>query len=138
MSGKDEYIPDPKEIEEIMLTPFDWLKRKQQELKMRVKKKYFITFTKRNEIDAKKFKKRIAFELQRKFVVSFSVCFEHEDTNLHAHAIIESSRHLRKANDFKTYLNNYGFLDIQMVRNEAAVQQYLEKDGVVHDKIDFI
>ena len=88
--------------------------------------------------DLGKFKKRIAFELQRKFVVSFKVCFEHEDSNLHAHAVVESNRHLRKKDMFKTYLNNYGFIDMQLVRSEEAVNQYLEKESEVYDKIEFI
>lgn len=138
MSIWEDPAPSQEEIDEIVRNPFEWLKRKQEELNLQGKKKYFITFTKRDEINSEKFKKRIAFELQRKHVVSFKVCFEHEDQNLHAHALVESNKYLRKNDTFKTYMRNYGFVDLQKVRNEAAVDLYLQKENSFHDKIDFI
>lgn len=97
---------------------------------------YFITFTKRDEVDVKKWKSRMVFELQRKFVKKFEAVVEHETTNIHVHAKIYSDSTIKKSREYKTYTRHFGFVDIQYVKKDNGILEYLKKEGKVTTRTD--
>lgn len=84
--------------------------------------------------------KRVQFELGRKFVRSFKLAIEHKDSNIHAHARIVSKNLIKKSRDYKTYVNDYGFVDVRNVKYDNGTELYLEKEigGKVFTKVEEI
>lgn len=100
--------------------------------------KYFITFTYNGNGTIEDWKKRIRFELSRKFVMSFKLCIEHEDTNIHAHVILESNKYLRKERHFATFIKQYGYVDLKKVQYDNGLEQYISKEGEIIESLEKI
>lgn len=125
-----ETVVSEEELNYIVAHPIKWANEKRADALPSYKcKTYFITFTTKPGVKRDKWIKRLRFELSRKYVKSFEMCIEHEDTNLHAHVLLSSDRYLKRKKHFKTYLNTFGTVDIQKVVKDNGLHSYLEKEG---------
>lgn len=106
----------------------DFMEKWLKEHKQNAKHEYFLTFTTKQDVDKKKWLKRLKFELSRKYVVDFKLCFEHKDTNVHAHVKVKSTKHLKKQM-FKTYETAFGWIDIRLIKHDNGIDEYMEKEA---------
>ncbi len=90
---------------------------------------YFINFTTRPGIDLKKWRKRLAFEMSRKFINGFELAVEHEDTNAHAHVRLRSSKYIKPSQIFSTYIKAFGNIDCKKVLYDNGIFAYLQKEA---------
>lgn len=93
---------------------------------------YFITFTRNPDFCTKAaFKRRVEDEMVRKHVLKYMYAFEHEDSNLHAHAKMLCKDYIKKSRDFKTFQKGYGNIDIKTIHKDNGIRKYLEKETEV-------
>ncbi len=97
---------------------------------------YMVTYTTRPGCDMEKWKKRLVFEMQRKYVAKFELCIEHEDTNAHAHVLLSTTKYIKPRHTFKTYIKTYGNVDCRKVRYDNGISGYLEKEGTVYSAVE--
>lgn len=53
---------------------------------------------------------------------------EYKDANIHVHAKVTSSKFLRKR-DFKCFSENFGYIDLEIVKKDHGICEYLNKEG---------
>lgn len=113
---------------EIPLEKLQEMLTESKKLKMKKDALYFITFTTQNEVDVDKWKKRLAFEMSRKFVESFQLVIEHEDANIHAHVLLHANGYIKR-DKFKTYIKSFGYIDFKKVKFDNGIFEYITKEA---------
>lgn len=89
---------------------------------------YFLTFTWNNSVDKTLFKQAVEKQLTRSIILTGRYSFEHEDTNIHCHAYVQTNHRLSKAN-FASHSRKYGFVDIKRVTKDNGVNSYMSKEN---------
>lgn len=92
------------------------------------KNKYFITFTHNNNTPKDDFKKAVEKQLERKIFTHVEYAFEHEETNIHCHAIVESKFTLNSLN-FKSHSTKHGYVQIKIIKHDNGLQDYINKEN---------
>ena len=110
----------------------DFLEMNQGHLKSTWQKsglnKYLITFTHNNEHDKSSFSSAVIKQLNRAVFSSVLYAFEHQETNLHCHAICESRFKLDKSH-FKSHIKKHGSVDIATVKKDNGLEEYISKES---------
>lgn len=122
---------------EIRNNPESWLQNKLKTIKNKNNHTYFITFTKAKDVSDDTFIKRLKFELKRKFVKSFKCVIEHKDSNIHAHVLLDSNKHLKK-DTFKTYIKSVGLIDLKNAKFDNGITEYMEKENKIFENVQDI
>jgi hypothetical protein len=92
------------------------------------KNKYFITFTHNNETPKDAFKAAVIKQLERKIFSHVEYTFEHEDTNIHAHAKVESKFTLNHTN-FKSHIRKHGNVQVKIIKIDNGTSNYINKEN---------
>lgn len=127
------YKPTRSELDEITADPIGWFERQKKLLKNHKDKdviRYFLTFTRNpnSRYDKDKWLARVKKELSKAVIVEvYGACLEHEDTNVHCHAFVAMSKRISKADIFKVFIRDYGFVDCRFVKDDHGVQEYMSK-----------
>lgn len=108
----------------------EWLATKGRKIGPVLDCVYFITFTYNPSCKYSKeeFKKAVEKQLKRGIFSSYKHVFEHEDSNIHAHALVHSKHRLNKDN-FKSHARKYGYVDIKSVKEDNGIEEYLTKEN---------
>ena len=95
--------------------------------------RYFITFTYNPSSGKTKeeFKSATLKQLSRKIFTSVTYAFEHEDSNIHCHAIAVSTHHLSQSN-FTSHIRKFGHVDIKHVTTDNGLLDYISKESTPH------
>lgn len=91
--------------------------------------KYLITFTHAPTLSTKEqFKASVIKQLARAIFSFTEHVFEHEDTNIHCHAICES-RFTLNATNFKSHATKHGFVQVKTVKQDNGLSDYINKEN---------
>lgn len=92
-------------------------------------RKYLITFTynPNSGYTKESFKQAVIKQLNRKTIEEAHYAFEHEETNIHCHALVTSTHPLSKAN-FHSHSRKYGNIDLKSVQNDNGIIDYISKE----------
>ncbi len=93
--------------------------------------RYLLTLTYDPKVTKVYWFSRLLSTLQRKFINSFECALEHLDSNLHAHAYVLSSKHLRKR-DFSKFP---GFIKIDKITKDNGIMDYISKENKIFTSI---
>lgn len=95
-------------------------------------KKYLVTFT----YDPKKgntpeqFKTAVVKQLNRAWD-NVKYAFEHEDTNIHCHAIIEYAKTGINKTNFDSHIRKYGNVDVRLISRDNGLEEYISKENPI-------
>lgn len=123
--------PTQKELDQIAMDPIGYWKRKKRANSHPDGYRYFITFSP----DPKKLEKHgleawkacLRKQLDKTCITSFKAAYEHKETNIHLHAIVNANRQLVKRN-FKVHMTKFGFVDLKSVRYDNGMEEYITKE----------
>jgi len=96
-------------------------------------RRYFVTFTKdpKKGHTTEEWKKAVLKQIQRKTFTNYCYCYEHQDTNLHCHAVL-STPHTINATNFASFAKNYGIVLIpkhEVIDN--GLERYMTKENPI-------
>lgn len=138
----EQYITDPSLFPQILmdkLSVFDdenrlkllhYIEHARFKKDTKVNKKirsYLVTFTYNNVADRADWSNRIIIELSKKGILTSCYSLEHEETNMHAHALITSS-YKKTHRDFELFKRKFGSVDVRLIGTDNGVQDYMEKE----------
>lgn len=89
-------------------------------------KTYFVTFTKRQDIDNASWVDALKKFVQRKSIITWVGCIEHINTNIHAHFRVEYDGYLYKRY-FTSYIRKFGHIKIDLVFKDNGIEDYIMK-----------
>ncbi len=120
-----------QEVQEIIADPLGWLARQ----KLTVNGKYtgnwyIVTFTynPNSRYDKLEWLRRVNKEVHRYYVLDSSrFALEHMDTNIHCHAVMETSKRISKVL-FKIFNRDYGYVDLRRINVDNDPINYIEKE----------
>jgi len=90
--------------------------------------KYLITFTYNNSSSKDAFKAAVQKQMARAIFSHTEFSFEHEESNIHCHAIVES-RFTLNASNFKSHSTKYGFVQVKRVYADNGLSDYINKEN---------
>lgn len=90
---------------------------------------YFITFTKKPDIELNKWYSRLRYEIGRKIMGQLiKGCIENHETNIHCHIYVKATQKIQKR-DFSTYEKAFGYIDLKKVNINNGIEEYIDKQG---------
>lgn len=94
--------------------------------------KYFVTFTKdpSKGTPISEWKDAVEKQLSKKWFAHWVAVYEHEDTNIHCHALITPEHNLHK-DHFKMFAQKYGYVDVKRVHNDNGITEYMQKENKI-------
>lgn len=116
-------------LKEIINDPFLWYESMRKTRKQFDGTRYILTFT-RNPNSRKNLKQwyeRILKELKRKTYKCNALAIEHPDSNIHCHAIIDSSKPISHTL-FEVFKRDYGNIDLKRINIDNGVTDYIAKE----------
>lgn len=93
-------------------------------------RRYLLTFTfnPNTQYTKEEFKSAVIKQLQRKVIAEGSYAFEHEDSNIHCHALVTSTHPLTKSN-FNSHIRKFGHMDIKSITEDNGILDYITKEA---------
>lgn len=92
--------------------------------------KYFITFTYNPSTEREAFIPAVIKQLQREIHLHVHYCIEHEDTNIHVHALVESQQGVSLTADrYKSHARKHGHVRVDHIKQNNGIEQYMEKEN---------
>lgn len=99
--------------------------------KPKLHNEYFVTFTHSDKKSTKEeFKKTVIHKITTRTTwKDYVYCFEHEDTNIHCHALLNCGSNRINETNFKTIVRDHGKVHWQTVSTDNGIEQYISKEN---------
>lgn len=91
---------------------------------------YLVTFTHNpnSKHSKEQFKKAVIKQLSRKIFSEGKYAFEHEDTNIHCHALVMPTHGLTQTN-FTMFTREHGYIKLDKVTKDNGIEEYISKES---------
>lgn len=129
-----------QELRDIVRNPTKWYEEQVKVNSLDWKYRYFVLFTLPLDkpaseggtvlptIDIEKWFKFLQWEMGRPHIKKFYICFEHMDSNAHAHALIYTDKRIDTRKYYTKYNDTYGHAMVKIVNKDNGIGPYMEKE----------